>query len=132
MKAITTRTHGILDYIVSLFVIAMPWLLGFAQGGYETWIPVILGLTSIIYSLLTNYELGALRVIPMRVHLILDTVSGLLLLASPWLFGFSDYVSTPHVVTGLVELLVVVMSQKQPSLSMPGFKARAADNVSEY
>lgn len=43
MKIISTKTHGILDYLVGIILISSPWLLGFADGGAKMWIPVILG-----------------------------------------------------------------------------------------
>lgn len=115
MRFLSTKAHGVLDYLVGALLIAAPWLFGFARGGAETWIFVILGAGALMYSLLTNYELGAVKKIPMPMHLILDAMSGILLAASPWLFGFSDYVSTPHVVFGLFEIGASLITQKTPS-----------------
>lgn len=104
MRFITTRVHGYLDYAMGALLIAMPWLLGFDMNGPETWIMVALGIGAILYSLFTNYELGAFRMIPMTGHLWLDFFSGLLLAASPWLFGFADYVWAPHLILGVMEM----------------------------
>ncbi|WP_309164166.1 SPW repeat protein [Pelagibacterium sp. H642] len=57
-----------------------------------------------------RYELSVAQVIPYKVHLGIDVVSGALLLISPWLFGFSSEVFWPHVVVGIAELGVVAMS----------------------
>jgi hypothetical protein len=46
------------------------------------------GLAATAYSLITDYEFGVVRIIPMPAHLAMDAASGLLLAASPWLFGF--------------------------------------------
>jgi SPW repeat-containing protein len=110
MKLLPTTVHGYLDYIVSLFLIASPWVFGFADGGAETWVPVVLGATSILYSLFTNYELGAFRVMSMRTHLVLDLLSGATLAFSPWIFGFSQNIWAPHLVIGVLELIVVALS----------------------
>ena len=115
MRFIPTRIHGVLDYLVGLFLIAMPWLFDFYDNGAETWIPVILGAGAIAYSLMADYEMGASRKISMRSHLALDLVSGVLLAASPWIFGFSDYVYGPHLVVGLLEIGVSLMTRKVPS-----------------
>src|SRR5687768_13568634 len=109
---ISTKTHGILDYVVGGLMIVAPWLFGFAQGGWETRIFVLLGVSALVYSLMTDYELGAVRVLPMRVHLMIDFASGILLAASPWLFGFSDRVTIPHVAFGLFDIAAVMMTRR--------------------
>src|SRR5690606_27731156 len=96
MKIIDRKTHGYLDYLVGVLLIAAPWLFGFYEGGSESWVPIILGIGTIIYSLITDYELGLAKIIPMRVHLNIDMVAGILLALSPWLFGFSDIIIWPH------------------------------------
>src|SRR3954470_7718658 len=101
MKLISTKVHGILDYLVALLLIIAPMLFGFNQGGAETWIPVILGISTIIYSLFTQYEYGVADIIPMRIHLLIDFVSGLFLAVSPWVFNFDDTVFLPHLIFGI-------------------------------
>jgi hypothetical protein len=100
MRFIETKTHGYLDYIVGLLLIAAPWLFDFDRGGAETWVPVVLGAGTILYSLMTDYEMGTSRQISMRTHLTLDMLAGALLAASPWIFGFADYVWAPHLIVG--------------------------------
>ena len=114
MQFIPTRTHGILDYVVGALLVVAPWLLGFADGGPAQWVPVILGLGVIVYSLLTNYELGLARVIPMPVHLGLDFLGGLVLAASPWLFGFADQIIWPHLLIGVIEMITAVSTYRRP------------------
>jgi len=114
MRVIGTKTHAYLDYIVGILLIIAPWVFGFYAGGAETWVPVVLGLGTIIYSLLTNYELSMWHMISMRTHLTLDLLSGILLAVSPWLFGFASYVWEPHLIVGIIEIGVAVMTQKEP------------------
>jgi len=111
MKPISTKVHGAIDYIAGIMLLASPWILHFDRGGAETWVPVVLGAGALIYSLLTNYEAGAVRAIPMHVHLIFDFISGLFLAASPWIFGFSDYVYLPHLVFGVFEIAMASLTQ---------------------
>lgn len=92
MRFIGTKTHGYLDYIMGMLLIAAPWIFGFARGEAETWVPVVLGAGVILYSLFTDYELGMNRRLSMRTHLMLDLAGGFILAISPWLFGFADYV----------------------------------------
>lgn len=114
-RMISTRVHGMLDYLVSLFLIAMPWLLDFDKSGAETWVPVGLGVAAIVYSLLTNYELGLFRTISMRTHLGLDLANGIVLAASPWLFGFADHLWAPHLILGMLEIGVVLGTKRYSS-----------------
>jgi hypothetical protein len=119
---IPTRIHGMLDYAMGLLLMLSPWMFGFAANGPETWIPVTLGAGAIVYSLLTAYELGAARVIPMNLHLVFDAVAGALLAVSPWVFNFSHYVWVPHVVLGLLEIGAALMTDPRPR-SVPGAEA---------
>ena len=114
MRFMTTRMHGMADYLVGIILILAPYILGFADGSAAQWVPQILGAGTIVYSLLTDYELGAMRVIPMPVHLGIDFASGLLLLASPWLFGFADRIAWPHVLFGLIEIGASLTTQTRP------------------
>jgi hypothetical protein len=98
-----------------MILIVSPFLLGFNRGGPETWTPIILGASTLSYSVLTDYELGLIRRISMPMHLWLDAFSGLLLALSPWLFGFSDIVWAPHLALGMLELGAVMMTDPHPS-----------------
>jgi hypothetical protein len=104
-----------MDYLMGIVLIASPWLFGFNNGGAETWVPVILGISAIAYSLLTNYELSAAKIISMNTHLTLDLVSGIFLAASPWIFAFNDVVYLPHLILGIAEIGASLMTQKTPS-----------------
>lgn len=114
MRFIPTRIHGILDYLMGAVLIAAPWILGFNRGGAETWVPVILGAGVIMYSLFTDYELGAVRKLSMSAHLMMDLIGGIILAVSPWLFGFSDFVYLPHLILGIAEIGAAIFTQREP------------------
>ena len=104
MRFLSTRVHGMMDYAMGILLLASPYLFGFATGGVKQWLPMILVVAMLGMSLLTRYEWGAVRVIPMPLHLTIDGLSGALLAVSPWLFGFAGIVYLPHLVLGLIEL----------------------------
>jgi hypothetical protein len=120
MRFLPTRIHGLLDYGVGFILMISPWLFSFHYGGAETWVPFVLGLGAIVYSIFTDYELGRVKRVPMPTHLTLDVLSGVFLLASPWVFGFADVVYVPHVLFGLLEILVSLTTQTRPSYDMSG------------
>jgi SPW repeat len=75
---------------------------------------MLLGTAIIIMSLMTDYELSMARMIPMPAHLMVDAAGGLLLLGSPWIFGFADRVFWPHVIIGLFEIGTAIMTRTTP------------------
>ncbi len=110
---INTRVHGIIDYLTGLLLIVAPYLFGFATGGIEQWLPQLLGAMILVMSLLTQYELSIAKIIPLPVHLGIDLLGGALLAVSPWLFGFADVIWWPHLVVGVMEILVVLMTDRR-------------------
>lgn len=127
MRFIPTRVHGVLDYLTAAVLIALPWAGGFGRdGGAATWLPVVLGAGVVVYSLLTDYEWGVRRVIPMPNHLLLDLAGGVLLAASPWLFGFADRVWVPHLAIGLFEIAAALTTQTVPGATRAAGRPSAA------
>jgi len=119
MKVISSKMHGVLDYLVGIILIMSPWIFGFADGGREMSIPIILGILSVVYSLLTRYEFGVYKVIPFKAHLMVDALSGVLLAASPWIFNFASDVYLPHLLFGLMEIIVVFLTNRQTETLYP-------------
>jgi hypothetical protein len=91
MKIIPRFFHGVLDYMTGLLLLLSPNLLGFSEaGGAAVWVPRIAGLIILLQAMTTDYELGVIKMIPIKTHLMADYVLAAFLLVSPWLFGFSD------------------------------------------
>lgn len=112
---LSTRVHGVLDYLTGAVLLLLPWVLGFGAKGPEGWVLLGLGAGVVAYSLLTDYELGAARKLQMPVHLWMDALGGVLLAASPWLLGFDERVWVPHVAVGLFELAAAAFTDTVPS-----------------
>jgi hypothetical protein len=117
-----------MDYLTGGLLIVAPWLFGFADGSAAQWVPVVLGVGIIGVSLLTSrppgtearvyfgrgYDLSLSRIIPMRAHLVMDGLGGALLAVSPWLFGFADRTYLPHLVIGIAEIGLSLVTRTQP------------------
>jgi hypothetical protein len=106
----------VIDYLWGIALIASPWLFGFATGGAAQWVAIVFGAGAILYSLVTVYELGAVRIIPMPMHLALDGIAGAVLAASPWLFGFADEAFWPHLLFGLFSVAASLVTERRPRL----------------
>jgi hypothetical protein len=118
MKIIDTKTHGYIDYIMGIFLLASPSLFSLEMHAMESTVFYIVGITALIYSVLTNYELGFLKIIPMRGHLALDIFSGIFLATSPWLLDFADIVYKPHLVLGIIEIGAALMTKSKPTIEI--------------
>lgn len=118
LRFIPTRVHGITDYLGGLLLLLAPELFGFSEvGGAAVWIPRILGALILGQALLTSYELGVFKILPMSAHLGMDYIVGLGLALSPFLFGFNENpanVWLPHVVAGAGIFLITVLTETEP------------------
>lgn len=81
LRFISTKTHGILDYGSVAALVAVPRALGW--GPRVTRLVTGAAAGTLLYSLLTRYELGVKKILPMPVHLALDAASGALLCSAP-------------------------------------------------
>jgi hypothetical protein len=114
LRVIPTSVHGTLDYLASGANLAFPTLLELDDAPAAALIPRLDGIAGTGYSLITDYEFGLLKVLPMPVHLIFDAAKGALLAYSPWLFGFAENGPRywlPHVLMGTADILAAMTSK---------------------
>lgn len=111
---ISTKIHGYLDYIMGATLILLPLILNIPEGAASTLL-VVLGAGVIVYSLVTDYELGLFKILAMKTHLIIDLMGGILLIAAPWLFGFADESFWVFVILGVLEVGASLLTKKEPS-----------------
>ena len=114
LRVIPTGVHGTLDYLASGVNLILPWLLRLEDEPPAALTPRLAGGLGAGYSLITDYELGALKVLPMPANLALDAVKGALLVLSPWVFGFAKNGPRywlPHVLMGTADMLAAATSK---------------------
>lgn len=96
MRFVSTKTHGILDYATVPTLLALPRIMGWSPNVTRLLTGSALGLLA--YSLVTRYELGLKRLLPMPGHLALDAASGALLCAAPALLKEKETAATAALV----------------------------------
>jgi hypothetical protein len=112
MRFISPSLHGILDYSVAAALIGAPFLLSFADSSLAAAIiSVAAGVGLVVYSLLTDYSASVRNLIPWRVHLALDTIAAVALLAAPFALGFGGVARGFYVTVALAVLAVVATTQ---------------------
>jgi hypothetical protein len=109
MRFIPRPVHGVLDYVSAIGLFALPRLMNWSQT--TTTILTILAAGTLLYSLLTRYELGLFRILPMKAHLGLDFLSGLFLCLLPWMFKMPQDATVILMGIGLFEIIVSALSQ---------------------
>jgi hypothetical protein len=74
MKVISDTAHGILDYLtVAIFALA-PGILGLT--GFAALVSYALAAIHLIMTLLTSMPLGVVKIIPMRLHALVEMLVG--------------------------------------------------------
>ena len=111
---ISTKIHGYIDYFMGLFLVLCPLFITVEDNAASA-VLVILGGGVILYSLITDYELGLLKILGMKTHLMIDLLGGIFLAASPWLFGFADENYWLFIALGVAEIGVSLLTSKKPS-----------------
>jgi hypothetical protein len=104
-----------LDYVYGLLLLTSPWIFGFAAQPAEAWVAWILGGGTILYSMLTNYELGLVRLLPFSMHLFRDVLGGVGLLFAWVHFASAGFPGVVFAAFGGVALLVVLLSRNERS-----------------
>lgn len=118
MRFVSTRTHSMVGIVVAIALILAPHIFGFNDvGGAAVAVPKIIGIILLLSELMTDNGFSLAKIIPMRVHLMMDYLAGAVLAASPWLFGFSDEESNawvPHLVVGLLVIGYAAVTKYVP------------------
>ncbi len=114
LRVIPTSVHGMIDYVASGALYATPALLGLNDMPPSSRTLRLASGAAVASSLVTDYELGVVKLVPMRAHLMLDIMSGALIASSPWLFGFAKEGPRhwlPHALMGATEVVISMMSK---------------------
>jgi hypothetical protein len=110
LRVISTKAHGIADYLSAPALLALPGLLEL-EGPPKLAMQAV-GATVLATAPFTDYEVGVKRVVPMRVHLALDLASGLLMAASPAAGGRRRWLAP--VLAGAAEVAVALTTKQAP------------------
>ena len=101
--------HGVIEYLAAALLIAAPFLLGFDSDS-ATAVSIVAGVLVIFVAATTSGPTSLVNQVPLAVHVLLDYVLAGLLVASPFLFGFSDETAPTafFIALGVTHLLVTV------------------------
>jgi hypothetical protein len=106
MKIISVKNHGYLDYVTVLAFALIPTLFGFE--GIPAYLSYALAAIHLLMTLLTAFPLGVAKVIPVKLHKLVETLVGPFLILSPWLIGFSENLTARYVYVAMGLIVIAV------------------------
>jgi SPW repeat len=107
--------HGLLDYVFGALLIASPFLFSFDDGAAKA-VGIAGGVIVLVIAACTDWTAGLIKSIPPSAHAIFDLIVAILLIASPFLFGFSDddNATAVAIVAGVLDLLFAIATRFTP------------------
>ena len=130
MRIIPTSVHSAVDHVVGPALVLAPTVLRLGRTTPEGIVARAVGGAETVYSNLTDYELSAKKVLPLRVHLALDAVGGATLAVLPQLTGARRRGKkhwVPHLAIGVLEVGMAALTKTEAPQS--GRKAQMAKLV---
>ena len=104
--------HGVIEYLAGALFIAAPFLFSF-DDDTATAVSIVAGVVILVVTASTALPTGLIKSIPVHAHAILDFAMAAVLIAAPFLFGFSDdgTATAFFIVLGVVHLLLTIATR---------------------
>jgi hypothetical protein len=109
---ISQTVHGAVEYAAGVLFIAAPFIFEFDDDA-ATAVAIIVGVLIIFVAAITNGPTSLVDSLPVSVHIVLDYALAAVLIAAPFLFGYSDEAGPTafFIALGLVHLLITVATR---------------------
>jgi hypothetical protein len=108
--------HGVVEYLAGALFIVAPFVFGFDSNG-ATALSIVVGVGVLVVTASSQLPTGLAKVVPVLLHAIIDFGLSALLIASPFLFGFSGEGSTAafFITLGVLHLLLTIGTRFLPA-----------------
>jgi hypothetical protein len=120
VRVVPTKVHGAIDYGMAPALALAPELFRMKDGKSASLPPRIAGVTGAVAAALSDQELAAKRVVPMKAHLVLDAVTGVAVAVAPWVGGSARKGARhwlPHALVGAEELALALTTRTRSESS---------------
>jgi hypothetical protein len=116
---LSTRVHGLGEYLLGGFFIASPFLFGFDATAAIA-IGVVGGVTLILMAATSSTGPALAGMVPVGVHVLFDIVVAAFLIASPFILGFSGEAAPTglFIGAGVVHLLSTIATRFLPAVQV--------------
>jgi hypothetical protein len=105
--------HGVIEYAVAVLFIAAPFLFGFNSAAAPTAAALVVGLLLLAFTATSALPTGLVRSVTVGVHVTVDLVLAVLLVALPFILGFTDEAAATalFIVVGVLHLLMTIATR---------------------
>lgn len=117
--------HGFLEYAAAVLFFAAPFLFGFDAGAAVA-ASIIAGVVVLFLAASTEGPSSLINYVPLAAHVVLDYVLAILLIAIPFIAGFSDETGPTvfFIAIGAVYMLVAIGTRFKKDENAPSRKER--------
>lgn len=107
--------HGLLEYAAGVLLIVAPFALAFDSGA-ATAVSIVAGVLVLVVASITDGPTSLVNQLPLAAHVLLDYALAVALVASPFLFGWSNEGAPTafFIALGVVHLLVTIGTRFKP------------------
>ena len=94
----------------------MPLIFDFKKvSSIVFWIPIGIGFSNFIYSLLTVYSTSLVKIIPMKLHLLFDYLAGIILFSLAFIIPMEGFVKLFYITMGVGIILATSFTRTKES-----------------
>ena len=114
--------HGVLEYAAGILLIVAPFVLSFDSDA-ATAVAIVLGVVVISVAATTEGPTSLVNSLHIQLHVLVDVGLAAVMIAAPFLFGFSDEGAPTafFIALGVVHLLVTIGTRfRQPAVEGGG------------
>lgn len=114
MRFVTKQVHAYLDYPVAIALIIAPFALGLGTtSALAFYLSLVVGIAAFVLTLLTDHHLGVYRVIPYKIHLLVDALVGAVFVLAPFILSFKGIDALYYWINGAAVLTVVSLHKPE-------------------
>ncbi len=123
MKIISPEVHAILDYLTAIFLLAAPSLFNM-ESPLSTFTYSLAGVHFLL-TILTSFPLGLIKVIPFRIHGLIEVVVALALAGVAFWFKNNDSLTGFYFYLVLAAVIMVVFVLTDFKEKSPAYEGKA-------
>ena len=107
--------HGAIEYAAGVIFLVAPFVLGF-DAGAATAVSIVVGVLVLVVAASTEGPTSLSNALQIQLHVLLDYALAAFLIASPFLFGYSDETEPTafFIAVGVLHMLITIGTRFKP------------------